>query len=152
MSFIFRPVNRLLGRPRNISIFLGFFTFMYKPGCRFLPQLLTKENKTNIIQEKKTEEEEVPKEETKKIGAEVEEGSNKAIRGLRVCSIMKNSLAAKSGLKRGDIIIEVNNMTIISLDDYKEAVKKIGNEQMILMIIRDGFKRFIEIPPKHMNY
>jgi serine protease Do len=56
-------------------------------------------------------------------------------RGIIVSSIEGSSPAAMAGLKRGDVIKEINRAKIKNLDDYKEAIGawKAGNSLLLLV-------------------
>ena len=48
------------------------------------------------------------------------------------------SPAADAGLRRGDLIKEINKVEIESLDDYKKAMDKVGDEKSFLALIKRG--------------
>ena len=45
-----------------------------------------------------------------------------------------HSPADKAGLERGDILLELNRQKLMSIDDFREAVKKVqkGHEHIVM--------------------
>ena len=75
---------------------------------------------------------------------------SKAKEGVAVSSVDPNSRAADQGLKRGDIIIEVNSKAVSSVEDVvagiREAREK-GRKNVLLQIrSRDKQQRFLALP------
>jgi len=46
--------------------------------------------------------------------------------GVIVSSVSRGSAASEAGFRRGDIIIEINNITIKNLEDYNNRLDEIG--------------------------
>ena len=64
-----------------------------------------------------------------KLGYEGEEG-------VIIKNIQKGSPAYKAGLKKGDLIIEVQHKPVTSVDGFHQAILKIQQEEDILMFIK----------------
>ncbi len=57
-------------------------------------------------------------------------------KGVMVTDIKPDSLAEQAGIKRGDIVKEINHRPIDSFDDYISIMKKMENEKKISFLIR----------------
>ena len=69
--------------------------------------------------------------------------------GLVVLDVMNNSEAAKRGLQRGDVIIDVNNEPLKSVADLKDAfakARKAGRKFALLKISRKNEEAFLTLP------
>ena len=64
-----------------------------------------------------------------KLGYEGEEG-------VIITNIQKEGPASKAGLKKGDLIIEVQHKPVTSVDGFHQAILKIQQEEDILMFIK----------------
>lgn len=62
--------------------------------------------------------------------------------GVLIVQVKPDSPAAKAGIKRGDIIKEVNRLEITNLKDYKDAMKKAGKDNTVLFLIQRGSNTF----------
>jgi serine protease Do len=85
------------------------------------------------------------------VGKEVVEqfGIDQNIKGVVIVDVKAGSVAEDKGLKKGDIIIQVNRIKISSTDElYKlnEEAKKANKTSMLLLILRNGMRRFIGLP------
>ena len=56
--------------------------------------------------------------------------------GLMVIEIDQRSNAAREGLARGDIILELNTEAVSSLDEYRDAAKEGGDRPYLLRVYR----------------
>ena len=65
-------------------------------------------------------------------------GYPSSIRGLVVTRIDPGSKAAISGVRTGDLLVEVNHKKINSISDYSQAMRKIGKGQTAHMLFRRG--------------
>lgn len=66
--------------------------------------------------------------------------------GVLVSDVVFDSPASKAGLRRGDVIAEVNRKKINNLKDFEEMMEKIDNEDnMLLLVKRGGGTIFIAI-------
>jgi serine protease Do len=69
--------------------------------------------------------------------------------GVVVTGVEPGSPAAKAGIRRGDVIHEVNRKPIKDAEDFGQAVETAGGEENILFLIRRGESNlFIAIAPK----
>jgi len=59
----------------------------------------------------------------------------KKTEGVVVVGVEPNSVAQTSGLKAGDIILEVNRQKILNEDDYRSAMEKTAPEKGVLFLI-----------------
>ncbi len=59
-------------------------------------------------------------------------------RGLVVSGVDPGGSAAQAGIRRGDVILEVNQKEIEDLDDYKEALKEAKGNDSVLFLVRRG--------------
>ncbi len=62
--------------------------------------------------------------------------------GVVVISVEQGSLAGESGIHPGDIIKEVNRKTVRNLADYNAAMRGIGKDQAVLMLLKRGNQTF----------
>jgi serine protease Do len=69
-----------------------------------------------------------------------EEVSRFGVKGVFVDGVAPGSLAQRSGLRRGDIILAVNNEPVESLSQFNEKIDRARNEQRtrVLLLIRRG--------------
>jgi len=71
------------------------------------------------------------------LGIKVKKKGNE---GLVVVGIEQYSPAEKSRLRKGDVILEVNDKTVKDWEDYKEISKKMKDEKLITFYIKRGMK------------
>ena len=87
-----------------------------------------------------------PTETAEKFGVSVQELSDEIANqlgyegetGVIVSNVESGSAADDAGLRRGDLIKEINKQPIESLADYNKAMKAIGDEKSFLALIRRG--------------
>ncbi len=78
-------------------------------------------------------------------------GSSHLSNGIRVIGVEPQSPAYIAGIKKGDIIIEVNNVKINSIDDLRTVLIKVGVPNpnkavhLTIKILRDGNIRSIDL-------
>ncbi|MCG8685623.1 MAG: PDZ domain-containing protein, partial [Desulfobacterales bacterium] len=60
------------------------------------------------------------------------------IRGLVVTQIKPGTLAARSGVRIGDLLVEINHKKIKSIGDYTKTLKKIDKGDTAHMLFRRG--------------
>ena len=66
--------------------------------------------------------------------------------GLAVVRVLPNSRADEAGLRRGDLILEINRSPVYDVDDYQRIVSELKkNESVLLLISRQGRTLFITI-------
>jgi serine protease Do len=71
------------------------------------------------------------------------------ISGLIVTDVESGSSSAEAGIKRGDIIQEINRQQVTSIADYKKILQQAKNKKSILLLVkRDQHTRFVVIELK----
>jgi serine protease Do len=65
-----------------------------------------------------------------------------------VTDIAPDSEAAAAGLRRGDVIEEVNREPVESASEYRRAVRRAGNQSLVLLVNRNGNTTFIVVEPE----
>lgn len=60
------------------------------------------------------------------------------VEGVVVTSVAPDSVAAKSGLKRADVILEIASTVINTYDDFVKATKRIEKNKPVLFLLRRG--------------
>ena len=76
-------------------------------------------------------------------------GIDKNIKGVVIVDVKVGSVAEDKGLKKGDVIIQVNRIKISSTDElYKlnDEAKKVNKTSILMLILRNGMRRFIGLP------
>ena len=71
------------------------------------------------------------------------------IKGVVIVDVKAGSVGAEKGLKKGDVIIQINRIKISSTDElYKlnEEAKKANKTSILMLILRNGMRRFIGLP------
>jgi serine protease Do len=70
--------------------------------------------------------------------------------GLIVASVEEGSTSAEAGLRRGDIIVEINRKSISEVAEYNELLKtaKKDGDSLLLLVQRDKHTRFVVLPTK----
>ena len=71
------------------------------------------------------------------------------IKGVVIVDIKPGSVAEEKGLKKGDVIIQVNRVKISSTDELKklnEDAKMAKKTSVLMLILRNGMRRFIGLP------
>ncbi|UCG77323.1 MAG: DegQ family serine endoprotease [Nitrospirota bacterium] len=81
---------------------------------------------------------------TREIARQLRLGS--AAQGVVIVNLEAGSLAETSGLRKGDVLQEIDAMPIRSLDDFNKAVSSIKeNKDIILFVNRSGKKFYIAL-------
>ena len=60
------------------------------------------------------------------------------LEGVLVTEVEKDKSGAKSGIKRGDVIIEVNRQVVKNVKDYQQAIIKVEKKDAVLLLVRRG--------------
>ncbi|MFZ1110349.1 MAG: Do family serine endopeptidase [Rhodomicrobium sp.] len=74
---------------------------------------------------------------------------SKVKEGVAVSAVDPNSKAAEQGLKRGDIIVEVNGKTVATADDVVDSIREArvkGRKAVLLQIKSRDQQRFLALP------
>jgi serine protease Do len=67
------------------------------------------------------------------------------VKGVVVTDVAPDSQAAAAGLRRGDVIEEVNREPVESVSEYRRAVRRAGNQSLVLLVNRNGNTTFIVV-------
>jgi serine protease Do len=59
-------------------------------------------------------------------------------KGLVVTNVEEGSPADEAGLRRGDVIVEVNQKKVDNLRDYRAALGRVGGADSVLLLVRRG--------------
>ena len=76
-------------------------------------------------------------------------GIDKSIKGVVIVNLEPGSIAEEKGLKKGDVIIQVNRVKISSIEELKklnEEAKRAKKASVLMLILRNGMRRFIGLP------
>ncbi len=76
-------------------------------------------------------------------------GIDADITGVVIVDVTEGSVAEEKGLKKGDVIIQVNRVKISSIDELKklnEDAKSAKKTSVLMLILRNGMRRFIGLP------
>jgi len=63
------------------------------------------------------------------------------LEGLLVTEVGTRSLAAREGLRQGDIILSIDRREVSSLDDYREAMEEAGDNGVMLRVFRPAINQ-----------
>jgi serine protease Do len=63
-------------------------------------------------------------------------------------SVEAGSAAANAGLRRGDVIQEVNRHPVSSMGDYEQAIQSEGQQPVMLLVNRRGTTAFVVVQPQ----
>jgi Do/DeqQ family serine protease len=73
---------------------------------------------------------------------------NEHLSGILVSDVIQGSPAARSDLKRGDVLTRIQNVSLKEISDYTDALSEFTpGEQLRLTIIRKGQERSVSIQP-----
>lgn len=64
------------------------------------------------------------------------------VQGVVVASVQEDSPAHDAGLKRGDVILEVNGRSVRSLGDFQDIVSKTRLDDTVLMYVNRGGRKY----------
>ena len=66
--------------------------------------------------------------------------------GVLIAGVAPGSVAAKAGLRKGDLILEVENQAIHNVAELKSAVEKVEAETPILLLVKhEGQTRYVTV-------
>jgi len=65
-------------------------------------------------------------------------GVDRSLKGVVVTQVEPGGPAADAGLRRGDVILEVNRQAVKDVDAYKKALKAGGKGKSVLFLVRRG--------------
>ena len=65
-------------------------------------------------------------------------GLDRSLKGVVVTQVDPSGPASEAGLRRGDVILEVNRHGVKDVDAYKKALKAIGKGKSVLFLVRRG--------------
>ena len=66
--------------------------------------------------------------------------------GVLIAGVAPGSVAAKAGLNKGDLILEVENQPIHSVAEFKSAVERaLGEDKVLLLIKHEGQARYVTV-------
>lgn len=73
-------------------------------------------------------------------------------KGVLVRSVEKGSVAAKAGLRAGDVIVRVNTETVTDVGDFSQALRSHASGSASVGVIRDKREQTISLPvPEHRH-
>lgn len=68
-------------------------------------------------------------------------------KGIVVTDVDSGSPAEEKGVRKGDVIVEINRQTVGSLNEVRSALEKSGNNPALLLISRGGQTLYVSIKP-----
>lgn len=75
-------------------------------------------------------------------------GLSKSDKGVVITQIEQGSAAADSGLREGDLVVEINRQAVRSVKDYDRLAAKVGKEDTVLLLVnRQGRNSYFAIKP-----
>lgn len=79
--------------------------------------------------------------------ARAELGLSRSVQGALIANVEPDSAAAEKGLQRGDVITEVNQMAVTSVEETVEALRtaRDNNERALLLIRRGDQQQFVAL-------
>jgi serine protease Do len=63
--------------------------------------------------------------------------------GIVVTGVAPGSAAQRAGIAPGDVIVELNKQPIGSVQDFRDAYKKQGGKNVLLLVYREGRTRYV---------
>lgn len=75
-------------------------------------------------------------------------GLPSGVTGVVVTAIEMGSPAAEAGLRRGDVIQEVNRRAVSSVSEFERAVRQGGSDAVVLLVNRGGNTMFVVVEPR----
>jgi serine protease Do len=68
-------------------------------------------------------------------------------RGVVVTQVRPGA-AADAGLRRGDVIQEVNRKPVSSVAEFEQAIRQAGNQAVVLLVNRGGSTLYLSLEPR----
>ncbi|NNF46838.1 MAG: PDZ domain-containing protein, partial [Desulfofustis sp.] len=66
--------------------------------------------------------------------------------GVAIVGVEPGSVAAEAGLRKGDIVIEVNREAVDSVSDVKKQLREADNKDKLLLLVqRDSGKFYVPL-------
>ena len=65
-------------------------------------------------------------------------GLDRSLKGVVVTQVEPSGPASEAGLRRGDVILEVNRQVVKDVDAYRKATKAAGKGKSVLFLVRRG--------------
>ncbi len=76
-------------------------------------------------------------------------GIEESEKGVVVIKVEAGSRIYEAGVRPGDIILQINQKNVTSLEDYKKIASKIkAKERILLLIRRKGQDLFVSVKPE----
>jgi serine protease Do len=76
-------------------------------------------------------------------------GAREGDRGVVVVKVDPGSKAFEAGIRAGDMVLQINQKEIATIEDYKKAIAKLSSKERILLLIRrKGEDLFLTIRPE----
>jgi serine protease Do len=69
-------------------------------------------------------------------------------KGVIVTDVPPDAPAADAGLRRGDVIEEINREPVESVSDYRRALRKAGKQTIVALVNRYGSTTFVVVEPE----
>ncbi|MBI4773300.1 MAG: PDZ domain-containing protein [Deltaproteobacteria bacterium] len=68
--------------------------------------------------------------------------------GVAITSVEPGSPAADAGLRRGDVVLEVDQKPVNTVDEFKEATSDISSKPALMLVWRQGSTYFVTLQTK----
>ena len=68
--------------------------------------------------------------------------------GVLVSNVKAGSAADKAGIKRGDVIMEINRQAVATVESVQSALEKSGDRPILLLVSRRGTTSFLTVRPQ----
>lgn len=65
--------------------------------------------------------------------------------GVMIRTVADDSNAADAGLRRGDVIEEINRQPVATVNDFRAAVQKAGKQKVLLRVRRAEGARYVVV-------
>ena len=57
-------------------------------------------------------------------------------------------MAAEAGLRRGDVVQQVNGRDVASVSDFERAIRQSGRDPVMLLVFRGGNTLYVVVEPR----